>query len=120
MTDRFMEWPAALFDLVRWPGRSMPRGAAERAAPQECFRSFQHVSEDPGPNRSTPRTNWVCLKMGYTPNYSHLVGIMISKTIGCRGTLFSDKPNWRFASLAFALVLVGRGVHCGWGVHPIN
>ena len=29
---------------------------------------------------------WVCLKMGYTPNYSHLVGIMISKTIGCRGT----------------------------------
>ena len=20
---------------------------------------------------------WVCLKMGYTPNYSHLVGIMI-------------------------------------------
>ena len=25
---------------------------------------------------------WVCLKMGYTPNYSHLVGIMISKTIG--------------------------------------
>ena len=37
---------------------------------------------------------WVCLKMGYTPNYSHLVGIMISKTIGCRGTLFSDKPIW--------------------------
>ena len=29
--------------------------------------------------------------MVYTPNYSHLVGIMISKTIGCRGTLFSDK-----------------------------
>ena len=22
-------------------------------------------------------TIWVCLKMGYTPNYSHLVGIMI-------------------------------------------
>ena len=21
--------------------------------------------------------NWICLKMGYTPNYSHLVGIMI-------------------------------------------
>ena len=29
---------------------------------------------------------WVCLKMVYTPNYSHLVGIMISKTIGFRGT----------------------------------
>ena len=25
---------------------------------------------------------------------SHLVGIMISKTIGCKGTLFSDKPIW--------------------------
>ena len=38
---------------------------------------------------------WVCLKMEYTPNYSHLVGIMISKTIGFRGTLFSDKPIFR-------------------------
>ena len=35
---------------------------------------------------------WVCLKMVYTPNYSHLVGIMISKTIGFGGTLFSDTP----------------------------
>jgi hypothetical protein len=26
--------------------------------------------------------NWVCLKIGYIPNYSHLIGIMISKTIG--------------------------------------
>ena len=42
---------------------------------------------------------WVCLKIGYIPNYSHLIGIMISKTIGFRGTnLFSDKPickTWR-------------------------
>ena len=30
--------------------------------------------------------------VGYIPNYSHLIGIMISKTSGCRGTLFSDKP----------------------------
>ena len=28
---------------------------------------------------------WVCLKIGYIPNYSHLIGIMISKTIGFRG-----------------------------------
>ena len=28
----------------------------------------------------------------YSQTNSHLVGIMISKTIGCRGTLFSDKP----------------------------
>ena len=33
---------------------------------------------------------WVCLKIGYIPNYSHFIGIMISKTIGFRGTLFSD------------------------------
>ena len=30
----------------------------------------------------------------YSQWNSHLVGIMISKTIGCRGTLFSDKPIW--------------------------
>ena len=35
---------------------------------------------------------WVCLKIGYIPNYSHLIGIMISKTIGFRGALFSDTP----------------------------
>ena len=28
---------------------------------------------------------WVCLKIGYTPNYSHLIGIMIINTIGLRG-----------------------------------
>ena len=43
---------------------------------------------------------WVCLKMGYTPNYSHLVGIMISKTIGCRGTRhFQTHPCWNFMAL---------------------
>ena len=35
---------------------------------------------------------WVCLKIGYIPNYSHLIGIMII-TIGFRGTLFSDTPT---------------------------
>ena len=32
-----------------------------------------------------PMKKWVCLKIGYIPNYSHLIGIMISKTIGFRG-----------------------------------
>ena len=37
---------------------------------------------------------WVCLKIGYILNYSHLVGIMISKTIWVQwGTLFSDTPK---------------------------
>ena len=45
---------------------------------------------------------WVCLKIGYIPNYSHLIGIMISKTIGFRGTLFSDKPiSRKFANAPF-------------------
>ena len=39
-----------------------------------------------------PDIIWVCLKIGYIPNYSHLIGIMISKTIGFRGTPFSDTP----------------------------
>ena len=42
----------------------------------------------------SPFEMWVCLKIGYIPNYSHLIGIMISKTIGFRGTLFSDTPMW--------------------------
>ena len=42
---------------------------------------------------------WVCLKIGYIPNYSHLIGIMISKTIGFRGTLFSDTPKCSKKSL---------------------
>ena len=48
---------------------------------------------------------WVCLKIGYIPNYSHLIGIMISKTIGFRGTLFSDKPIFQ---TRFSERLLGR------------
>ena len=44
---------------------------------------------------------WVCLKMGYTPNYRHLVGIMISKTIGCRGlAYFQTNPIWKHTTSA--------------------
>ena len=40
---------------------------------------------------------WVCLKIGYIPNYSHLIGIMISKTIGFRGTQhFQTNPSVHF------------------------
>ena len=39
-----------------------------------------------------PHLIWVCLKMGYTPNYSHLVGIMII-TIGFFGVhYFQTNP----------------------------
>ena len=37
---------------------------------------------------------WVCLKIGYIPTYSHLIGIMISKTIGYNGVhYFQTNPN---------------------------
>ena len=61
----------------------------------------------------------MCLKMGYTPNYSHLVGIMISKTIGCRGTLFSDKPIYGIGtsnkSVPESWPLICRMVIYGYG-----
>ena len=38
--------------------------------------------------------HWHSCPIGYIPNYSHLIGIMISKTIGFRGTLFSDTPKF--------------------------
>ena len=40
------------------------------------------------------------------PNYSHSIGIMISKTIGFRGTLFSDTPIWCFHIDHFLVDLV--------------
>ena len=50
------------------------------------------------PKSSIPKNSkWVCLKIGYIPNYSHLIGIMISKTIGCRGlAYFQTHPSWFF------------------------
>ena len=97
--------------LATLPSDAQPRGGCSRG-----FRSltlwFAFLTAE-NSHRILERTSWplenstagqkrrvtfrfhtrVCLKMGYTPNYSHLVGIMISKTIGCRGTLFSDKPT---------------------------
>ena len=40
------------------------------------------------------------VKLPEVPNYSHLIGIMISKTIGFRGTLF----GWRSPRLALAMM----------------
>ena len=42
---------------------------------------------------------WVCLKIGYIPNYSHLIGIMIINHWVKRGTLFSDTPIWSYVVL---------------------
>ena len=50
---------------------------------------------------------WVCLKMGYTPNYSHLVGKW-SLTIGCKGTLFSDKPKYELKPLSDLVLSILR------------
>ena len=54
------------------------------------------------------KSTWVCLKIGYTPNYSHLIGIMISKTIGSRGTNhFQTNPHLS-SSLKVALMARSR------------
>ena len=42
--------------------------------------------------------------MGYTPNYSHLVGIMISKTIGCRVHYFQTNPSMIGEFMMFVFV----------------
>ena len=45
---------------------------------------------------------WVCLKIGYIPNYSHLIGIMIINHWVYGYTTFSDKPiSLIFFSLPF-------------------
>ena len=40
---------------------------------------------------------WVCLKIGYIPNYSHLVGIMIINHWVIGYTTFSDTPIYKIA-----------------------
>ena len=39
---------------------------------------------------------WVCLKIGYIPNYSHLIGMMISKTIGSLGYNIFRQTQMKF------------------------
>ena len=41
---------------------------------------------------------WVCLKIVYTPNDSHLIGIMIMNH-WLYGALFSNNPIWRFPEI---------------------
>ena len=58
------------FRLSRHPWRAFWRRFAARRSRQEWEKSqcLKNLKIQP---------IWVCLKMGYTPNYSHLVGIMI-------------------------------------------
>ena len=54
------------------PSRSQQSGLRRRLIQYFFIHIYIHA-------RITVYTDniWVCLKMGYTPNYSHLVGIMI-------------------------------------------
>jgi hypothetical protein len=72
--------------LCRIPGHpsTWPLGAPVRG-----HTSIQRAIGGAGPCHRTPWSEelqltpgtsmdiWICLKMGYTPNYSHLIGIMI-------------------------------------------
>ena len=57
----------------------------------------------------SPLKTWVCLKIGYIPNYSHLLGIMISKTIGFKGwAYFQTHP---YPSPAKSCMMPAQVVH---------
>ena len=63
-------------------GRGVRRGSEESAHEDQAqhlpagVQDFQETLQDAWMGKAIGK-NWVCLKMGYTPNYSHLVGIMI-------------------------------------------
>ena len=75
------------------------QGITDEFSTSDCERVFSSVRMV-NPTRKAPwisrwnltwnhASTWVCLKIGYIPNYSHLIGIMISKTIGKMGyTIF--------------------------------
>ena len=63
---------------------------------------------------------WVCLKMGYIPNYSHLVGIMIINHWDKWGTLFSDKPTSTSSTPKFGSWLRCRTFRVCWGCDALR
>ena len=74
-----------LASRVSWGSSMMgPEIDAKLAIPEPCNRGLKlggSISID-GNLDNLYDCIWVCLKIGYIPNYSHLIGIMISKTIG--------------------------------------
>ena len=70
---------------------------------------------------STPTFGFVWKCLVYSQWNSHLIGIMISKTIGFRGTLFSDTP---ICSVFFSLSRYLSNISVGPEVlvigHPLN
>ena len=101
----------------------MAAGAAGRAAHWTCVTwriMWQSFSKLCLPNGFV----WKCCV--YSQWNSHFIGIMISKTIGFRGTLFSDKPKWLFfftvgsfkaqvilwAEMSFFEAVWNREIHC--------
>ena len=74
-----------LASRVCWGSSMMgPEIDAKLAIPEPCNRGLKlggSISID-GNLDKLYDCIWVCLKIGYIPNYSHLIGIMISKTIG--------------------------------------
>ena len=86
----------------RWlesPTRQMPLIAA-------CLDLTTTLSQE---FKTAIGSTWVCLKIGYIPNYSHLIGIMISKTIGFRGTQhFQTHPHRQYIGYNFSRWVIFR------------
>ena len=58
----------------------LPGEASKNSLDDDPLAFFQRGANGYPDTRTDDSSNdiiWVCLKMGYTPNYSHLVGIMI-------------------------------------------
>ena len=86
----------ACVELYTWRGRVM---TPVSMAGTRCKSSRRPTLQD-GLSRFfslrhpfSGRWIWVCLKIGYIPNYSHLIGIMI---INHWNYLYSDTPIWNF------------------------
>ena len=79
-----------------WVSALAPLRAAPKWSGSAVFVALP-TSENAGP-RLTQRQEWKHMGLSenrvYSQWNSHLIGIMISKTIGFRCTLFSDTPTW--------------------------
>ena len=90
--------PESEWKLLEACGLCLKSNPAKKLMVYQVYHHFPHdlVSFEGrilAANHCTP-TIWVCLEIGYIPNYSHLIGIMIINHWVQWGTLFSDTPIW--------------------------
>ena len=109
----------------RWLLLSWPRCADVLIAAVPGVRMANWIPEYPSSGRSKTKKSlrclvshpfgkrWVCLKIGYIPSYSHLIGIMTSKTIGYNGVhnIFRHTQVKRIQIAAGTFIILGLFFH---------